>query len=244
MELCRCGHFTEPALTTVLVSSEMLPIPFRSMEAPMLSRRLPRRCLAGAVAIVATGLTLAVPQPASAATGTGASAYVSTRVDDPTDALRRLGNVHLVSVGVDANPEGDQVSGEVTSYNCEPGAPLSACDRVALNRLVANGPVTIKVRSDGSADFSVSVAEVRFRDGRQLRTFDVDLNVEPGDLTSRGNCTCGFSAPDGTTYTQAKFIKQWTGASASGTIGVYPVVAGAATVGMSGKYWVKSSVPV
>ena len=69
----------------------------------MLTRRLTRRCLA-AVAIVATALTLAAP-PASAATGKGASAYVSTRIDDPTDALGRLGNVHLVSVGVDANPE-------------------------------------------------------------------------------------------------------------------------------------------
>lgn len=209
----------------------------------MLARRLTRRCLAVAVVVVATALTLTAP-PASAATGTGASAYVSTRIDDPTDALGRLGNVHLVSVGVDANPEGDQVSGEVTSYTCDPGAPLSQCDRVALNRLVANGPVTIKVRSDGSAQFNVSVAEVRLRDGRQLRVFDVDLAVGPGNLTSRGNCTCGFSAPNGTTYTQRTFFKQWTGASATGTIGVYPVTAGAATVGRSGKYWVKSSVPV
>jgi hypothetical protein len=209
----------------------------------VLTRRLTRRCLATTVAVVAIVLTLAAP-PASAATGTGASAYVSTRIDDPTDALGRPGNVHLVSVGVDANPEGDQVSGEVTSYNCEPGAPLSACTRASLNRLVPNGPVTIKVRSDGSAEFNVSVAEVRFRDGRQLRVFDVDLAVGPGNLTSRGNCTCGFNAPDGMTYTQVKFFKQWTGATASGTIGVFPVAAGAATVGMSGKYWVKSSVPV
>jgi hypothetical protein len=220
----------------------MLPALFGSLEVPVLSRRLTRRCLAAAVAAVAAALTLAAP-PASAATGPGASAYVTTRVDDPGDTLGRAGNVHFVDVGVDANPEGDVLAGDVVSYNCEPGQPLGDCDRVALHRLVAAGPVSVRVRSDGSAQVTATVAEVRVRDGRQLRVFDVDLAVGPGNLTSRRNCVCAFTGPDGTTYTQDIFVKQWTGATASGTIGDFAVAAGPSTPATSGKYWVRSSVP-
>jgi hypothetical protein len=168
---------------------------------------------------------------------------VSTRVDDPSDALGRLGNVHLLQFGVDANPEGTVVAGGITSYNCDPGQPLGDCDRVALTRLVAAGPVSIRVHSDGSAEITATVAEERVRDGRRLRVFDVDLAFGPGSLTLRRNCTCGFTARDGTTYTQQMFVKQWTGATASGTIGVFDVGAGEGTQATSGKYWVKSSVP-
>jgi hypothetical protein len=208
----------------------------------MLSCRLTARCLVVAVSVIVAALTLA-PSPASAATGAGASASVWTRVDDPGDALGRYGNVHMVQLGVDANPEGDVVAGSVTSYDCEPGQLLGDCDRVALNRLVAAGPVTIRVRSDGSAQFTATVAEVRSRDGRQLRVFDVVLAVGPGNLTLRRNCICAFTAPDGTTYTQDVFVKQWTGGTASGTIGDFAVIAGPGSPATSGKYWVKSSVP-
>ena len=207
----------------------------------MLSTRLTRRCFAAGVAIAAV-LTLAAPS-ALAATGPGASAYVSTRVDDPGDALGRPGNVHMVQLGVDVNPEGDVVRGDVTSYNCEPGQLLGDCDRVALHRIVAAGPVSVRVRGDGSAHVTATVAEVRVRDGRQLRVFDVDLDVGPGNLTLRRNCLCSFTAPDGTTYIQGEFVKQWTSATASGTIGDFDVVAGPSTPATSGKYWVRSSVP-
>ena len=209
----------------------------------MLPHHLTRRVLISAVAVAAAALTLAAP-PASAAIGVGASASMSTRVDDPNDAIGRLGNVHLVDIGVIANPEGSVVGGEIISYTCDPGAPLSACDRVSLTRLVGAGPVSVKVRSDGSATVTATVAEVRFRDGRQLRVFDVSLTVGPGTLQFRGNCTCGFTAADGTTYTQRQFVKQWYGSTASGTIGKIPVVAGAATVASTAKFTVKSSVPV
>lgn len=207
----------------------------------MLSSRLTRLCLAG-VATAAAALTLVAP-PAWAATGPGASAYVWTRVDDPGDSLGRAGNVHMVQLGVDANPEGDVVTGEVTSYDCQPGQLLGDCDRVSLHRLVAVGPVSIRVRSDGRAQVTVTVAEVRARDGRQLRVFDVDLAVGPGILTSRRNCLCSFTGADGTTYIQREFAKQWTSATASGTIGDFDVVAGPSTPATSGKYWVQSSVP-
>jgi hypothetical protein len=220
----------------------MLPTPFYCLEVPVLSRRLTRRCLAAAVAAVAATLTLAAP-PASAATGAGASAYVSTRVDDPGDALGRPGNVHTVQFGVDANPEGAVVAGEVVSYICEPGQLLGDCDRYSRHRLVVAGPVSVRVRSDGSAQVTATVAEVAVRDGRQLRVFEVDLAVGPGNLTLRQNCICGFTGPDGTTYTQDMFVKQWTGATASGTIGDFDVVAGPSTPATTGKYWVKSSVP-
>lgn len=208
----------------------------------MLSSRLTRRCFAAAVAIVVAALTLVAP-PAWAATGPGASAYVWTRVDDPGNALGRAGNVHMVQLGVDANPEGDVVAGDVVSYNCEPGQLLGDCDRVALHRLVAAGPVSIRVRRDGSAQVTVTVAEERVRDGRQLRVFDVDLAVGPGFLTSRRDCLCSFTGSDGTTYIQRKFAKQWTSATASGTIGDFDVTAGPSTPATSGKYWVRSSVP-
>jgi hypothetical protein len=213
------------------------------MEVPVLSHHLTRRVLVPAVAAVAAALTLSAP-PASAAIGPGASASVQTRVDDPNDLLGRLGNVHLVQVGVIHNPEGDVVGGEITSYTCDPGQPLGQCDRVSLTRLVGAGPVTIKVRGDGSATLSATVAEVRERDGKQLRVFDVNLTVGPGTLELRRNCTCGFTAADGTSYTQRQFVKQWYDNTASGTVGKIPVTAGAATVASTGKFTVKTSVPV
>lgn len=208
----------------------------------MLSSRLTRLRSAAAVATVVAALTLAAP-PAWAATGPGASAYVSTRVDDPSDTLGRAGNVHMVQLAVDANPEGDVVSGDIASYDCEPGQLLGDCDRVALHRLVAAGPVSVRVRSDGSAQVTVTVAEVRVRDGRQLRVFDVDLAVGAGILTSRRNCLCSFTGSDGTTFIQRTFVKQWTSATASGTIGDFDVAPGPSTPATSGKYWVRSSVP-
>ena len=208
----------------------------------MLSRRVTSRCLIAAVAVVAAALPLAAP-PATAATGAGASASVWTRVDDPGDALGLPGNVHRVQLGVDHNPEGDAVAGEVASYNCEPGQLLGDCDRVSLHRFAPAGPVSIKVRSDGSAQVTARVAELRNRDGHQLGIIDVALSVGPGNLTLRRNCTCGFTGPDGTTYTQDMFVKQWTGSTASGTIGDFAVTAGPATPATTGKYWVKSSVP-
>ena len=129
----------------------------------------------------------------------------------------------MVQVGVDDNPEGPLVGGGVTSYDCEPGQLLGDCDRVALHRLVAAGPVSVRVSGDGSAQLTATVAEVRVRDGRQLRVFDVDLAVTAGNLTLRQNCVCTFTGSDGTTYTQSKFVKQWSGATASGTIGVFEV---------------------
>ncbi len=209
----------------------------------MFPRPLTRRRLAVAAVAAAAALTL-VASPASAATGPGNSAHVSTRVDDPGDVLRRAGNVHMVQVGVDVNPEGPQVGGGVTSYDCEPGQLLGDCDRVALHRLVAAGPVSVRVSGDGSAQLTATVAEVRVRDGRQLRVFDVDLAVGPGNLTLRQNCVCSFTGSDGTTYTQSMFVKQWSGATASGTIGVFEVVSGPSTTANSRKYWVSASAPV
>lgn len=208
----------------------------------MLSRRQAGRCCVTAIVALAAAVTIAVP-PASAATGPGGSAYASTRIDDPTDALGRAGNVHMVQVGVDVNPEGGIATGEIRSYDCEPGQLLGDCDRAALHRLVQAGPVAVRVRVDGSAQVTATVAEIRVRDGRQLRVFDVALDVSAGNVTLRQNCACGFTGPDGTNYTQRTFVKQWTGNTAAGTIGDFAVVAGAGTTATSGKYWVRSSAP-
>jgi hypothetical protein len=67
--------------------------------------------------------------------------------------------------------------------------------------------------------------------------------VTAGNLTLRRNCICGFSLADGTTFIQDMFVKQWTGSTASGAIGVFGVVPGAGTQATSEKYWVKSSEP-
>lgn len=201
-----------------------------------------RRLLAVAVAIAAAGVAL-TPQPAAAETGVGLRAYASTRVDDPNDQLRRAGNVHMIDIAADVNPEGVYVRGTITSYDCAPGQLLGDCDRVAAHRLVDAGPVAVTVKKDGSAQLTATVAEIRIRDDRQLREFDVNLAVTAGNLTARQNCTCTFSLSDGTTFVQRQFVKQWTGSTASGTVGVFPVAAGAGTSATSGKYWVKSSEP-
>jgi hypothetical protein len=217
----------------------------------MLPRLLTGRLLAVAAAAAAAAVTLAAP-PASAATGPGASVSVLTRVDDQGDGLKRAGNLHIVRLGVDDNPEGAVVAGEITSYDCEPGPNwpppgtglYGECDRVAYHRLAAAGPVSIRVSSDGSAQLTTTVAEVRIRDGRQLRVLDVDVAVTPGNLTLRRNCVCSVTGPNGTAYTQDMFVKQWTGNTASGTIGVFELVPGPGvpTAASSSKYWVSSSV--
>ena len=178
-------------------------------------RHLFIRRLVVVAAVAAASLTIAAP-PASAATGPGASAYVSTRVDDPGDVLGRPGNVHMVQLGVDNNPEGPVAAGDIVSYDCEPGQLLGDCDRVAWHHLVAAGPITIRVSADGSAQVTTTVAALRHRDGRQLYLLDVDLAVGPGFLTLRQNCVCAFTGSDGTTYTQDMFVKQWTGSTGSG----------------------------
>jgi hypothetical protein len=194
-----------------------------------------------AILLAAAVVLVMVSTPATAATGPGSRAYVSTRIDDPADSLSRAGNVHMVQVGVDVNPEGVAVSGDITSYDCEPGQLLGDCDRVSLHRLASTGVASVSVHPDGHAEVTAEVAELRARDGRQLRVIDVDLTVGTGNLTLRQNCECTFTGPDGVTYVQRMFVKQWTGGTASGSIGVFEVEPGPATSATSGKYWVKSS---
>ncbi len=112
---------------------------------------------------------------------------------------------------------------------------------MAWNRLVVAGPVPVTSSADGSAHATARVAEVRVRDGRQLRLLDVDLEVSPGNLTTRRNYVCSFTAADGTTYTQGMFVKQWTSATASGSIGVFDLVPGPATPATSTTSRLRSS---
>jgi hypothetical protein len=197
--------------------------------------------LAAAAALAATALTVAAP-PASAATGPGASAGVSTRIADPGNALGRVGNTYDVSVSGEVNPEGIAVSGEILSYDCAAGQ-TTGCTQVAWHRLVAAGPVAVKVKEDGSATMTATVAETGARDARPIRVFDVRLAVTAGTLTLAQNCQlCSFTDSAGNTYGQSEWVRQWDNATASGTIGAFHVVAGPATTGRSGKYQVKSSV--
>lgn len=203
-------------------------------------RRLP--VLAVSVALAAASLSLAAPPAVAATTGPGATAAASTRVADPDNVLGRVGNTYDVSVGAEVNPEGINVSGEIVSYECEPGQ-ATACDRVAWHRLVAAGPVAIRVKEDGSATMTATVAETGARDGRLIRVFDVQLTVTAGTLRVRQNCRlCAFTDADGNTYGQKWWVRQWVDATASGAIGPFDVVAGPATTARSSKYQVKSSV--
>ena len=200
-----------------------------------------RRRLSALAAFAVAALIVTAP-PASAATGPGASAGVSTWVADPDNDLGRVGNAYDISVGAEVNPEGIAVSGEIVSFDCAPGQ-TTGCDQVAWHRLVAAGPTSVKVKEDGSATVTATVAETGARDGRQIRVFDVRLAVTAGTLTLQQNCQqCSFTDSDGNTYSQRKWVRQWESSTASGTIGVFPVVAGPATTGRSSKYQVKSSV--
>lgn len=202
-------------------------------------RRLPA---VAAVATLAVATLTVAAAPASAATGPGASAGVSTWVADPDNALGRVGNAYDISVGGEVNPEGIAVSGQIISYDCAPGQ-TTGCDQVAWHRLVAAGPTSVKVKEDGSAALSATVAETGARDARQIRVFDVHLAVTAGTLTLAQNCqACSFTDSDANTYTQRKWVREWENSTASGTLGVFQVVAGPATTAWSSKYQVKSSV--
>jgi hypothetical protein len=196
---------------------------------------------AAAATMAAAVLTLAA-SPASAATGPGASAAVSTWIADPDNALGRVGNAYDISVGGEVNPEGIALSGQIISYDCAPGQ-TTGCDQVAWHRLVAAGPVAVKVKEDGSATMTATVAETGARDARQIRVFKVNLTVTAGTLALAQNCKlCSFTDSAGNTYGQSKYVREWNNATASGTIGVFHVVAGAATTTSTTKYQVKSSV--
>ncbi|MGL5826906.1 MAG: hypothetical protein ACRCYU_19160 [Nocardioides sp.] len=158
----------------------------------------PRLATNIALCVSATGLglaTLATPAqatPASEGGNEGASAFVSARIDDRADTLGRTGNVHLINVGAEVNPEGWSIQGDITSYDCAAGQAIAACDRVTLHRLEPADPVTVTVHRDGSAHIRGNAHEVGRR-GRWLRTVNFAIDTGPGSVSVRQNADIRFN---------------------------------------------------